>query len=1067
MNISIREYTPADAEAVARMWNESGVGWPDGWSRVPTSDEYWLDELAQLDPLAIYLAVEDDRVVAYCELNEDSERADVAWLDLINVHPSAWSRGVGRNLVRRAIDVAIARGYRRLDLSTWSGNFRAVPLYKKCGFFWRPGSTVHMENYLPLLHSVPRCAAFFAKHDWYRSMRRKLQVTPDDERRGHVRGYQYEWEAEGEILSVFVDRLIDGIAALETEQYAVAASFDSDVLIAGQTATACWTLTNKGKKPIDVVLVAHGHGLSGALEQRIALRDSAEVRLPVRVDTLSSGATPFVEAVIAIGDQFVTLRSSVPILPAISVATDPDTISLTPRVPQHVRLLLTNNLSQPLTLLAGALPVEPTQDGLAWLQLPPPEGLVVDLPAQAVRVEPGRQEAVGCTLTAAYAGSFQTAPALQVADEGKARPVETEPISALCVNMGTPVAVRDTSFVRAENGVIRLWAALKGGELSLDDVATGRPILTHQLLVGPPYYPRDLDRQPFQTAWDAEDGSQVLTLESFSRRLPGLRVRWTISMDGSPLVRSDVTLENTSTRSIEVAVRTLTRNLLLGARTTLPLRSGPVDGLTGDEFPDWQEPYLREPDRLAEDWMAFHEPGGPGGGLCWSGMAEQAPADSGGFGLLTPLHTLAPGGQLIMEPTYLVAGPVDAAAVRHHWRRLFGSTAPNEMQPPQPPLLARIEPPVLVARDGRAQGDVVLINHNSFSESGTVDIEAPGWTATIESRTMRSDESNPAHQRVELVAAPGTPDAFFNPASLTFRGRLTDVSNEFSILALAPGATCDVGEEDVAGDRRFRVSNGRMSFAVSPDYAAAITELALDGVSQLAMPDTYPAPGSFSWTSPWYGGIHPAVRRWRPGDQSFPLDAGVLHGSKSTAALVHRPGASGIDWQGIRVVTAGDEEGYQGLTQAVEYLTLPGAPLLAVVLELSNLTTAPFPVQEVLSVFLKPWGVENGDLLYLRDGQLVRRHAAEHSFNGPESTWTGLSVAREGGEGVVALVQGTAGQGRVTGIQFARMGPHLFGSLRVPVAPRVARRSVRYLVFAGSVREALQYRALAGVGVLP
>ncbi|MDB5074409.1 MAG: hypothetical protein JWO42_588, partial [Chloroflexi bacterium] len=627
VSIAIREYSPSDAEAVARMWNESGVGWPDGWSRVATSDEYWLDELDQVDPLAIYLAVEDDRVVAYCELNEDSERADVAWLDLINVHPSAWSRGVGRDLVRRAVELAIARGYRRMDLSTWSGNFRAVPLYKKCGFFWRPGTNVRMENYLPLLHTVPQCAAFFAKHDWYKSMRRALAVAPDDERRGHVRGYQYRWEADGEMLAVFVDRLVDGVAALETNDFAVGASFTTDVLIAGQQGLACWTLTNKGNQPLDVVIVARGQGLTGGLERRITLEGTVQIELPVQADTIGDGPAPFVEAVIAINNQFVTLRSSIPVLPAISVATDPDTISLTPRVPQPVRLLLTNNLSQPLTLLAGALPMEPTQEGLAWLQLPPPEGLTVDLPAQAVRMEPGRQEAVGCVLNAAYAGSFQTAPALQVADAGRARPVEAEPIAALGVDMGTPVAGRDGEFVRAENGVLRLWAALKGGEVSLEDVATGRPILTHQLLLGPPYYPRDLDRQPFQMAWDAEDGCQVLTLVSFSRRLPGLRVRWTISMDGSPLVRSEVTLENTSTRPIDVAVRTLTRNLLLGARMTLPLAGGPVDGLTRDEFPDWQEPYLREADHLAEGWMAFHEPGGPGGGLCWSGMAEQAPGD--------------------------------------------------------------------------------------------------------------------------------------------------------------------------------------------------------------------------------------------------------------------------------------------------------------------------------------------------------------------------------------------------------------------------------------------------------
>ena len=134
---------------------------------------------------------------------------------------------------------------------------------------------------------------------------------------------------------------------------------------------------------------------------------------------------------------------------------------------------------------------------------------------------------------------------------------------------------------------------------------------------------------------------------------------------------------------------------------------------------------------------------------------------------------------------------------------------------------------------------------------------------------MRSDESNPSHQRLTLTASHDAAGSFYHAGCLTYRGQLTDVLSDFSILSLAAGATTSVTEEHHAGGTRLVVTNGRLRFVVSPQYASAVTELALDEIEQLALADSYPVPGSFSWTSPWYGGIHPAIRRWRPGQPSF------------------------------------------------------------------------------------------------------------------------------------------------------------------------------------------------------
>ena len=70
----------------------------------------------------------------------------------------------------------MALGYTRLDLNTWAGNLKAVPLYKKSGYFWVPETSVRMENY-PLIFRLPR-QELFRQADWYRDFRRDLALRP-------------------------------------------------------------------------------------------------------------------------------------------------------------------------------------------------------------------------------------------------------------------------------------------------------------------------------------------------------------------------------------------------------------------------------------------------------------------------------------------------------------------------------------------------------------------------------------------------------------------------------------------------------------------------------------------------------------------------------------------------------------------------------------------------------------------------------------------------------------------------------------------------------------------------
>lgn len=148
MEYRIRPYEPEDAQAVARMWNESLEAWPMAFGGgTPFTAERVRDWLAETRLLSCEIAVaEDGRVLGLCELVPSPKGPEASHIYLLNVDPAYHGSGVGKSLLRRAVERSVILGFRRLDLDTWPANLKAIPLYKRCGFFWVPRTAVYMQN---------------------------------------------------------------------------------------------------------------------------------------------------------------------------------------------------------------------------------------------------------------------------------------------------------------------------------------------------------------------------------------------------------------------------------------------------------------------------------------------------------------------------------------------------------------------------------------------------------------------------------------------------------------------------------------------------------------------------------------------------------------------------------------------------------------------------------------------------------------------------------------------------------------------------------------------------------
>src|SRR5438067_929814 len=175
----ITEYAPEDAEALARCWREGNQAWPGGGPGGGLATAAGVRAaLADYETLTMILAWAPDygtdrqSVVGYCWLTPYGPRPETGYVHVLGVHQDHHGQGYGRDLLKAALARSVALGHKQLNLHTWAGNQKAVPLYKRSGYFWAPETTVLMENHLPTIFRLPDARRFFAEADWYRDFRR-------------------------------------------------------------------------------------------------------------------------------------------------------------------------------------------------------------------------------------------------------------------------------------------------------------------------------------------------------------------------------------------------------------------------------------------------------------------------------------------------------------------------------------------------------------------------------------------------------------------------------------------------------------------------------------------------------------------------------------------------------------------------------------------------------------------------------------------------------------------------------------------------------------------------------
>ncbi len=119
-----------DAEKLVAMWQASDNQWPGTWSRgVPITAariREWLKREKRIDALVWDTG---DAIAGYCSLWEWPDEANVTYIALLNVAPQYQKLSLARRFLTHYVERVIELGSVRLDLHTWAGYLKAVPLY--------------------------------------------------------------------------------------------------------------------------------------------------------------------------------------------------------------------------------------------------------------------------------------------------------------------------------------------------------------------------------------------------------------------------------------------------------------------------------------------------------------------------------------------------------------------------------------------------------------------------------------------------------------------------------------------------------------------------------------------------------------------------------------------------------------------------------------------------------------------------------------------------------------------------------------------------------------------------
>ena len=1020
-----------DAQGLADMWNASDLQWPGTFCRgVPFTAAMVREWEAEERMLAVLVAEVDGQIAGFCTfMHSHDSHDDEGYLVVLNVHPKYQQRSIGRKLIQATVACSVKERFQRQTLETWSANFKAVPTYKKTGYFWTPDTFVQMQNFIPGALQMPLAKGFFERHDWYDCYVRQIEQTPDDQRWEGLKVFRQRWQADGEALTIWIDREARAPVAVENDQLQIAAIADQIEPLAGSKVKLRWRVINKGEKPIQVFLHALGDkGLS--IDHRDAYTVPAgetvirEAEVKVADDgsgRKDDGRAPAVRSIIRLNDQEVELFSGLRVRKPWNLDTSPGEITVRPGVSQVIKLQLHSEREEETNFA---------------LYLTPPEGLQLDWRTKSGTLPAKGHIALPLTVTA----SEEKVYTLPIRVESQGLKPLTQKITLFSLGDGGLLAQRQGNSVRLETDDLRVKVEAQEGTISFHHRSSNLKLGAVKPRLGPPYRPSVFGKKEFELSLQERAGRAIIDLVCEPQHYEGLYLHQRFALSPTGVGTLEYYLENRGHQAQAARLQlSVTTSATDKEQFIVPLPTGIVQS-PSSAYPTAWDDVPRDAKEYAEPWLAWERRGGVMG-VAWDEALEQI-GKGWTLDMNTAELTVEPGERSRRARFELYAGTGTWQAVQRSAQQWMGQV-PRTSTSVRPTAVARVEPAVMATLDDATEGRVIVDSTMRAAADGEVSLLGEDGLSLAETIKVKGlQRGTPLEQQV-VLPAPTRPGVGRGEAVLSLP--LWETRRTFQVVRLGDGEPVSVAETDRKGRSVWLVDNGLCQFAVAPDFGPSVISWTRSGEEQLW--STFPEAQGFSWLYPYFGGIHALLApagSWG--------GVGYLHREKATAESVVCVDKQGIVWQGVRAAVEPQKRELRDLVVELDYLTVGHSPILKVSYRLRNRRASERAVVAGINCAFA-LGAGPTSLVALAEG--VRRGPSPRDASLGDLRWAALTNAASG---QTALLVGR--QDDVTIWDAGQAGMVLGADDTVRLLGEQVLERTYYLVLADSPQEAKRFRVL-------